>query len=50
MVKQNLRSTRNFIRKWGHMVKHDEYLKPIIPPKYDIGFVNIDVIKTYLGS
>ena len=36
---QNLRSTRNFIRKWGHMVKHDEYLKPIVPPKYNIGFV-----------
>ena len=36
---QNLRSTRNFIRKWGHMVKHNEYLKPIIPPKYDVGFV-----------
>ena len=35
---QNLRSTRNFIRKWGHMVQHDELLKPIIPPKYDIGF------------
>ena len=29
-------STREFIRKWGHMVKHDEYMKPIIPPKYDI--------------
>jgi len=36
---QNLRSTRNFIRKWGHMVKHDEMMKPIIPPKYDVGFV-----------
>ena len=36
---QNLRSTRNFIRKWGHMVQHDEWLKPIVPPKYDIGFV-----------
>jgi glycosyltransferase involved in cell wall biosynthesis len=36
---QNLRSTRNFIRKWGHMVKHDEWLKPIVPPKYNIGFV-----------
>ena len=36
---QNLRSTRNFIRKCGHMVNHDEYLKPIVPPKYDIGFV-----------
>ena len=38
-LKQNLRSTRNFIRKWGHMVNHDEYLKPIIPPKYNVGFV-----------
>jgi len=36
---QNLKSTRNFIRKWGHMVKHDQYLKPIVPHKYDIGFV-----------
>ena len=36
---QNLRSTRNFIRKWGHMVKHDKYLNPQVPPKYDIGFV-----------
>jgi len=38
-LKQNLRSTRNFIRKWGHMVRHNEYMKPIIPPKYDVGFV-----------
>jgi glycosyltransferase involved in cell wall biosynthesis len=36
---QNLRSTRNFIRKWGHFVKHDKFLKPVIPPLYDIGFV-----------
>ena len=36
---QNLRSTRNFIRKWGHMVQHDAYLKPLVPHKYDIGFV-----------
>jgi len=35
---QNLRSTRNFIRKWGHMVNHDEYLKPIVPPKYKVYF------------
>mgnify|MGYP003111568362 FL=1 len=38
-LKQNHKSTRNFIRKWGHFVKHDSYLKPIVPPKYDIGFV-----------
>ena len=36
---QNLRSTRNFIRKWGHMVQHDDMMYPIIPPKYDVGFV-----------
>jgi len=48
-LKQNLRSTRNFIRKWGHMVNHDELMKPIIPPKYDVGFVaencNTNVLK-----
>ena len=36
---QNQRSTRNFIRKWGHMVKHDSLMMPIVPPKYDVGFV-----------
>ena len=45
---QNMRSTRNFIRKWGHFVKHDTLMKPIIPPKYDIGFIlphnNIDLL------
>jgi len=38
-LKQNHKSTRNFVRKWGHFVKHDAYLKPIVPPKYNIGFV-----------
>ena len=38
-LKQNQRSTRNFIRKWGHFVKHNALMKPIIPPKYDVGFV-----------
>ena len=36
---QNMRSTRNFIRKWGHFVKHDELMKPIVPHKYDIGII-----------
>ena len=36
---QNQKATRNFIRKWGHFVKHDSFLKPIIPPKYDVGFI-----------
>tara|TARA_Y100001938_G_scaffold146902_1_gene226884 strand:+ start:2502 stop:3725 length:1224 start_codon:yes stop_codon:yes gene_type:complete len=32
-------STREFFRKWGTSVLHDNLLKPIVPPKYDIGFV-----------
>ena len=48
-LEQNLRSTRNFIRKWGHMVKHDDMMYPIIPPKYDVGFIakncNINLLK-----
>tara|TARA_B100000035_G_scaffold302457_1_gene300093 strand:- start:198 stop:1457 length:1260 start_codon:yes stop_codon:yes gene_type:complete len=36
---QNQKSTREFIRKWGHYCKHDEYMKPIVPPKYEIGIV-----------
>jgi glycosyltransferase involved in cell wall biosynthesis len=35
---QNIRSTRNFLRKWGHYCKHDSLMKPIIPPKYNIQF------------
>tara|TARA_R110000851_G_scaffold278575_1_gene431627 strand:- start:1293 stop:2534 length:1242 start_codon:yes stop_codon:yes gene_type:complete len=38
-LKQNQKATREFIRKWGHFVKHDQYLKPIIPPKYDVGII-----------
>ncbi len=33
------KNMRNFIRKWGTPVKHDNLMKPIIPPKYDIGFI-----------
>jgi len=36
---QNEKSTREFIRKWGHFCKHDEYMKPIVPPKYEVGIV-----------
>ena len=34
---QNQRSTRNFIRKWGHFVMHDTLMKPIVPNKYNVG-------------
>jgi glycosyltransferase involved in cell wall biosynthesis len=33
------RAARNYLRKWGSWIKNDEYQHPIIPPKYDIGFV-----------
>ena len=35
----NSKNMRNFIRKWGTNVQHDEYMLPIVSPKYDIGFV-----------
>jgi len=34
-----INSTREFIRKWGTNVKHTPLMKPIVPPKYDIGFI-----------
>lgn len=36
---QNVKSSRNFIRKWGHFVKHDEYIYPVVLPKYNVVFV-----------
>ena len=32
-------STREFFRKWGTPVRHDNLMMPIISPKYDIGIV-----------
>jgi hypothetical protein len=33
------KNMRNFIRKWGTVVRHDSFMKPIVIPKYDIGLV-----------
>ena len=33
------KNMRNFIRKWGTVVRHDEFMKPIVIPKYNFGFV-----------
>jgi len=33
------RNGKEFIRKWGHFIKHDELMKPIIPHKRNIAFV-----------
>jgi glycosyltransferase involved in cell wall biosynthesis len=30
---------KNYIRKWGHFVKNDEYQYPILPHKYNVGFI-----------
>ena len=47
---QNQKSTREFLRKWGHFCKHDALMKPIVPPKYDIGFIvkncNVQLLET----
>jgi glycosyltransferase involved in cell wall biosynthesis len=49
-LKQNQKSTREFIRKWGHFCKHDEYMKPIVPPKYNVGIrvenCNLQLLET----
>lgn len=34
-MKQN--AFRNYIRKWGHFVKNNEYQYPIIPHRYNVG-------------
>ena len=36
---QNIRSTKNFLRKWGSSIKHTPLMDPIVSPKYNIGFV-----------
>jgi glycosyltransferase involved in cell wall biosynthesis len=33
------KNMRNFIRKWGTPVRHDNMMKPIVVPKYNIAFV-----------
>ena len=38
-IETTTRNGRNFIRKWGHFIKHDPLMKPIIPPRYDIGLI-----------
>ena len=46
-INTNNKNLKNFIRKWGSFVKHDSMMKPIITPKFDLGFRvrNVDVQK-----
>lgn len=48
--KQNIKSSKEFIRKWGHFCKHDDYMKPEIPPKYDIGLKLYNASLATLGA
>jgi len=41
---------RNFIRKWGHFIKHDRLMKPIIPPKYNFGFIISNCNENFLHA
>ena len=34
-----MKSTKEFIRKWGSNVKHTALMEPVIIPKYNIAFV-----------
>jgi hypothetical protein len=47
-IRTTTKNSRNFIRKWGHFVKHDSLMKPIIPPRYLVGFYithcNLDML------
>ena len=38
-IQTTTKNGRNFLRKWGHFVMHDKYMKPIIPSKYNVGFI-----------
>jgi len=33
------KAARNYIRKWGSWIDNDEYQRPILKPRYDIGIV-----------
>jgi glycosyltransferase involved in cell wall biosynthesis len=45
------KAARNYIRKWGNWIRNDEYQHPIIPHKYDIGFIvhncNLNTLAVY---
>lgn len=33
------KSGRNYLRKWGSWIKNDEFQYPIVPPRYNIGYI-----------
>lgn len=37
--KASAKAARNYIRKWGSWIENDEYQRPILKPRYDIGIV-----------
>ena len=58
-LKQNKKSERNFVRKWGWYVTHDQYLNPIILPKLnrllccdsnDISITDLELLEPFFDS
>lgn len=41
-IKHNVKATRNFLRKWGTLNLHDEYLRPHLPHLYNVGIYICD--------
>lgn len=37
--KASAKAARNYLRKWGSWIENDEYQRPILKPRYDIGVV-----------
>lgn len=37
----NAKNERNFVRKWGHSVRHDHWLKPIVSPRCPVTVVGL---------
>ena len=44
----NIRSARNFIRKWGSFVEHTPLMDPVIPPKYYTRYNIINCTKSLI--
>jgi len=47
---QNIRSTRNFMRKWHQPILHDKFLHPIVMPVFSIAAVAHNCDELFLGG
>lgn len=44
----NAKNERNFARKWGSLVRHTPFLRPIVLPKYNISFAAKNCTREFL--